>query len=176
MADTFTIEFETTKGVFRAEVHPDWAPQGAERVRTLVEEGFFADVAFFRVLNGFVAQFGIHGDPAVSAEWREARIADDPVAHTNVRGTLTFATAGPDTRTTQLFINLADNKRLDSMGFAPVAEITEGMEVVEALNDEYGEGAPRGIGPDQGRIQTEGNDYLKSAFPRLDYIISARIL
>lgn len=172
----YTVQFETTKGAFQAKVHPEWAPEGAARLKELVENGFFQDVAFFRVLSGFVAQFGIHGDPAVSAEWRNRKIADDPVEHTNVRGTMTFATAGPDTRTTQLFVNLEDNTRLDSMGFSPVAEITAGMDVVDSLNDEYGEGAPRGTGPDQGKIQAEGNDYLKSAFPALDYITSASIV
>ncbi len=172
----YTVFFETTKGAFQAEVHPEWAPEGAARLKELVEGDFFQDVAFFRVLSGFVAQFGIHGDPAVSAEWRNRKIADDPVEHTNVRGTLTFATAGPDTRTTQLFINLEDNKRLDSMGFSPIAEVNAGMDVIDSLNDEYGEGAPRGIGPDQGKIQAEGNDYLKSAFPALDYITSASIV
>ncbi len=171
-----TVQFDTTKGSFQAEIHPEWAPEGAARLKELVEGGFFQDVAFFRVLSGFVAQFGIHGDPAVAAEWRNRKIADDPVEHTNVRGTLTFATAGPDTRTTQLFVNLKDNTRLDSMGFSSVAEITVGMDVVESLNDEYGEGAPRGAGPDQGRIQAEGNDYLKTAFPALDYITAASII
>ena len=151
------------------------APNGADRFYNLVQSGYFTDVEFFRVISGFMCQFGIHGDPKVSAAWREARISDDPVKASNIRGAITFATAGPNTRTTQLFINLADNKRLDGMGFSPFGKVTEGMDVVDKIYSEYGEGAPHGSGPDQGRIQEKGNAYLKKEFPKLDYIKSAAI-
>jgi len=128
------------------------------------------------VIPGFMCQFGIHGDPNVSAKWREATIPDDPVKGSNTRGTITFATAGPNTRTTQLFINFADNVNLDGMGFSPFGKVIAGMDVVDKINGEYGEGAPGGRGPDQGRIQMEGNTYLKKDFPNLDYIKSATIL
>ncbi|HWH67913.1 MAG TPA: peptidylprolyl isomerase, partial [Candidatus Sulfotelmatobacter sp.] len=142
----------------------------------LVRSGFFKDVAFFRVIPGFMCQFGIHGDPSVSAKWRSAKIPDDPVKGSNTRGTITFATAGPNTRTTQLFINFADNSNLDGMGFSPFGKVTEGMDVVDKIYSGYGEGAPRGHGPDQGRIQMEGNAYLKKDFPNLDYIKAATIV
>jgi peptidyl-prolyl cis-trans isomerase A (cyclophilin A) len=124
-----------------------------------------------------MCQFGIHGDPAVSARWRDANITDDPVKGSNTRGTITFATAGPNTRTTQLFINFGDNSgSLDGQGFAPFGKVIQGMDVVDKINGEYGDGAPYGRGPDQGRIQGEGNTYLKKEFPDLDYIKSATIL
>ncbi len=174
--DSFKARFETSKGAFTVEVTRSLAPNGADRFYNLVRSGFFKDVEFFRVIAGFMCQFGIHGDPAVAAAWREARIPDDPVKGSNVRGAITFATAGPNTRTTQLFINFGDNTRLDGMGFSPFGKVTEGMDVVDKINSEYGEGAPRGRGPDQGRIQKEGNAYLKKDFPNLDYIKSAAIL
>jgi peptidyl-prolyl cis-trans isomerase A (cyclophilin A) len=174
--DQFTIEFETTKGTFRALAKRSWAPQGVDRLHELVTTGFFDDVAFFRVLDGFVAQFGISGDPETGASWRDRPIEDDPVEASNTTGTISFAMAGPGTRTTQLFINLADNTRLDDMGFAPIAEVSEGMDVVKALHGGYGEGAPRGNGPDQGSIHSKGNSYLRESFPDLDYISKATIV
>lgn len=174
--EAFKAQFDTTKGKFTIEVTRSLAPNGADRFYNLVRSGYFKDVEFFRVIPGFMCQFGIHGDPKVSASWRSARISDDPVKGSNTRGTITFATAGPNTRTTQLFINFADNKNLDRMGFSPLGKVVEGMDVVDKINDEYGEGAPRGRGPDQGRIQNEGNAYLKKDFPNLDYIKSAAIL
>ena len=123
-----------------------------------------------------MCQFGIHGDPKVAAAWRDARITDDPVKSSNTRGAISFAMAGPNTRTTQFFINFGDNDRLDGMGFSSFGKVSEGMGVVDKLNNEYGEGAPRGRGPDQGRVQAEGNAYLKKDFPNLDYIKSATIL
>jgi peptidyl-prolyl cis-trans isomerase A (cyclophilin A) len=174
--DTFKARFETSKGPFTIEVTRSLAPTGADRFYNLVRSGYFTDVQFFRVIQGFMCQFGIHGDPKVSAAWREAQIVDDPVKGSNVRGSLSFATAGPNTRTTQLFINFVDNKSLDGMGFAPFGKIVEGMDVVDKINGEYGEGAPRGRGPAQDRIQQEGNAYLKKDFPKLDYIKSATIL
>jgi peptidyl-prolyl cis-trans isomerase A (cyclophilin A) len=171
--DTFKAKFETTKGAFTVEVTRSLAPNGADRFYNLVKSGYFKDIEFFRVIPGFMAQFGVHGDPAVSAAWRPARIPDDAVKGSNARGAITFATAGPGTRTTQLFINLVDNSRLDGMGFSPFGKVIEGMDVVDKLNGEYGEGAPRGAGPNQGRIQAEGNAYLKKEFPNLDSIKSA---
>jgi len=174
--DTFKAQFDTTKGKFTIEVTRSLAPNGADRFYNLVKSGYFTDIAFFRVIPGFMCQFGIHGDPAVSAKWRSANIADDPVKTSNTRGAVTFATAGPNTRTTQLFINFGDNAGLDGQGFSPFGKVVEGMDVVDKINNEYGEGAPRGRGPNQGQIQGEGNAYLKKDFPNLDYIKSATIV
>lgn len=174
--ETFKAQFDTTKGKFTIEVTRSLSPNGADRFYNLVRSGYFKDVAFFRVISGFMCQFGIHGDPSVSAKWREAAISDDPVKGNNARGAISFATAGPNTRTTQLFINFGDNSNLDGMGFSPFGKVTEGMDVVDKINNEYGEGAPRGRGPHQGRIQAEGNAYLKKDFPNLDYIKSATII
>ena len=172
----FKAKFTTTKGDFIIEVHRDWAPRGADRFYGLLKQGFFQDLAFFRVIEGFMVQFGIHGDPAVSAKWRDANIPDDPAAgHSNSRGMVTFATAGPNTRTSQMFINFGNNGNLDGMGFTPFGQVVEGMEVVDSLYKGYGEGAPQGMGPDQGRVQNEGNAYLKRDFPKLDYIKSAQL-
>lgn len=173
--ESFKAKFETTKGSFTIQVSRSLSPTGADRFYNLVKSGFFQDIAFFRVIPGFMSQFGIHGDPAVSAKWRDAKIGDDPVTGRNVRGTVTFAMAGPNTRTTQLFINLVDNTNLDGLRFSPFGKVVDGMDVVDKLNGEYGEGAPRGRGPDQGRIQTEGNAYLKKDFPNLDYIKFATV-
>lgn len=172
----FRAKFETSKGTFTIEVHRDWAPHGADRFYNLVRNGFYDGVRFFRVLDGFVAQFGIHGDPSIAAVWRSETIPDDPVRQANRRGTVTYATAGPNTRTTQVFINLADNSRLDAMGFAPFGLVVEGMDVVDRLYAGYGEGAPRGSGPAQPRIQAEGNEYLAREFPKLDFIEHATII
>jgi len=174
--ETFKAQFDTTKGKIVIEVTRSLAPNGADRFYNLVKSGYFTDIAFFRVIPGFMCQFGIHGDPAVSAKWREAKISDDPVKGSNTRGTITFATAGPETRTTQLFINFGDNSMLNGQGFSPFGKVIEGMDVVDKINSEYGEGAPRGNGPDQGRVQMEGNAYLKKDFPNLDYIKSASIV
>jgi len=173
----FKVKFATTKGDFTVEVHRDWAPNGADRFYNLVKMGFFTDVIFFRVVKGFMVQFGIHGDPDVSKLWHDANIPDDPSGKaSNTKGMVTFATAGPNTRTTQIFINYADNSRLDSMGFPPFAKVIDGLKVVDALEGMYGEGAPQGRGPEQGRVQNEGNTYLKSSFPKLDYIKSATVV
>ncbi len=172
---TYRVDFDTSKGPFVIEVHRDWAPNGADRFYNLVKNGFYDNTRFFRVLGGFMAQFGVNGDPKVSAVWREARIKDDPVRLSNKRSFVTFATAGPNTRTTQVFISYGDNSNLDSQGFAPFGQVVSGMKVVDALYDGYGEGAPRGLGPDQGRLQAEGNAYLASGFGKLDYIKKATI-
>jgi peptidyl-prolyl cis-trans isomerase A (cyclophilin A) len=172
---TFRANFDTSKGTLVIEVNREWAPRGADRFYNLVKNGFYDDVRFFRVIAGFMGQFGIHGNPSVQSAWRNAQIQDDPVRQSNMRGYVTFATAGPNTRTTQLFINLANNAALDKQGFAPFGQVVSGMDVVDQIYSGYGEGAPRGKGPDQGRIQTEGNAYLIKEFPRLDYIKSATI-
>lgn len=172
--ETFAVTIETTQGDFVVEVHREWAPHGADRFYRLVEAGFFDDSRFFRVREGFIAQFGIPGDPAVTAVWKDRTIPDDPVRESNVRGTLAFAMTGPDTRTTQLFVNLADNSRLDAQGFAPIGRVVRGMEVVDRLYSGYGEDAGGGLrGGRQGEILERGNAHLDAAYPRLDRLIRA---
>jgi peptidyl-prolyl cis-trans isomerase A (cyclophilin A) len=177
--DTFKAKFTTSKGDFVVQVTRAWAPRGADRFYNLVRAGFFTDCAFFRVLREprpFMAQFGISPKPAVAAAWERARIMDDPNKESNKRGRMTFATAGPNTRTTQLFINYGDNAFLDGQGFSPFGEVVEGMEVVDKFYSGYGEGAPNGRGPDQGKLQSEGKPYTDRYFPQLDHIISATIV
>ncbi len=175
--EVFKAKFSTTKGDFVIEVHRAWAPYGADRFYNLVKIGFFDGVEFFRVIDGFMAQVGIHGDPAVAAKWRDATIPDDPaIGQHNTRGAVTFATAGPNTRTTQFFLNFKDNSFLDSSGFPPFGKVVEGEAVLDQLYRGYGEGAPQGAGPDQGRLQREGNAYLKSDFPNLDSVKTARLV
>lgn len=175
--EKFQIQFETSKGDFIMEVYRDWSPHGADRLYYLAKHHFYDGVRFFRVIDGFMAQFGYHGDPAVSRVWTAMAIPDDPVKQSNLRGFVTFAkSALPNSRTTQLFINYGNNSRLDPMGFAPVGKIIAGMEVVDRLYSGYGEGAPNGMGPEQGRIRQEGNDYLNRNFPKLDYIKTARLV
>ena len=171
----YKVKFDTSKGAFVIEVRRDWAPNGADRFYNLVKNGFFDNTRFFRVVPDFMVQFGINGDPKVSSVWRAARIPDDKVTQSNKRGNITFATSGPNSRTTQVFISFKDNSFLDGQGFAPFGQIVSGMNVVDALYKGYGEGAPSGKGPDQGRIQTEGNDYLAKNFPQLDFIKKASI-
>jgi peptidyl-prolyl cis-trans isomerase A (cyclophilin A) len=173
----YRVRFETNEGDFVVEVDRSLAPNGADRFYQLVSEGFFTDVRFFRVISGFMAQFGINGDPAVTARWRANPIQDDPVRGSNTRGTITFAmTSQPNSRSSQLFINLVDNVNLDASGFAPIGRVVEGMEVVDRLYSGYGEGAPRGAGPDQSQIVSQGNAYLTQSFPELDYIERATIV
>ena len=172
---TFKAKFDTSKGPFVIEVHRDWAPNGADRFYNLVKNGFFDNARFFRVISGFMVQFGISGDPKISAHWHDANIPDDPVRQSNTRGMITFATAGPNTRTTQVFINFADNRALNRQGFAPFGQVVSGMSVVDSLFADYGEGAPSGHGPEQGRVQREGNAYLMKDFAQLDYIKKATI-
>jgi peptidyl-prolyl cis-trans isomerase A (cyclophilin A) len=176
--DVFKAKFTTSQGDFTIDVHRNWSPNGADRFFNLVKNGFYNDCRFFRVISGFMVQFGINGDPKISAQWRPATIPDDPVIQGNKRGLVTFAKTGaPNSRTTQTFINFADNSRLDGMGFAAFGKIDdEGMKVVDRLYAGYGEGAPSGAGPDQGRIQSDGNPYLLKSFPKLDYIKKAVIL
>ncbi|MDH3590553.1 MAG: HEAT repeat domain-containing protein [Planctomycetota bacterium] len=173
----FRVAFETTKGDFVVEVERAWAPVGADRFFNLVRIGFFDDAAFFRVLKGFVAQFGLHADSRVSGVWKDATIAADPRSQKNARGTLVYAqTDQPDSRTTQLFFNLQANPGLDKQGFSPIGRVVKGLDVLDALHSGYGDGYPRGQGPDQRSIVSMGNVYLKRSFPRLDYIRSARIV
>ena len=175
--ETFKVRLATTKGDMILEIHRSWAPNGADRFYNLVKIGFFDGVEFFRVVDNFMAQVGIHGDPAVAAKWRDAKIPDDPSAgRSNQRGFVTFATSGPNTRTTQFFINFKDNSFLDKMNFPPIGRVIQGDDVLDKLYRGYGEGAPQGNGPDQGRIQAEGNAYLKAQFPNLDAIKTARIV
>jgi len=173
----FKVRFSTSAGDVVVRVVPDWAPLGAARFRTLVETNFYDGARFSRVLPGFVAQVGISGDPKVTKIWDGTEIKDDPVRQSNTRGRVTFATGGPNTRTTQIFFNYSDkNARLDSKGFSPFGEVVEGMDVLERLHSGYGEGAPQGKGPDQERIEKEGNVYLERDFPKLDTIRTARIV
>lgn len=169
-ADVFKVKFECSNGAFVVEVHKAWAPLGAARFEQLVKDGFYDEGRFFRVVPNFVVQFGLAADPQVSAKWRSQRLQDDPVKETNAAGTLTFATAGPNTRTTQLFVNLVNNARLDGMGFAPFGKIIEGMDVVKAITAKYGEM------PQQPMIESQGNTYLKAQFPEMDYIKKATII
>jgi len=166
----YTAKFETTAGVFQVEVHTDWAPNGADRFYNLVKNGYYDGCRFFRVVPGFIVQFGINGDPAIQRNWESATIPDEPVKQGNTRGTITFAkTSAPNSRTTQVFINFKDNSGLNRTGFAPFGKIISGMDVVDKIYSAYGER------PEQARIQTEGTAYLAKSFPKLDYIKKATI-
>jgi len=169
---SFQVKFTTTKGDFVVEVHRDWSPLGADRFYNLVKNRYFTNVAFFRNLTGFIVQFGMSPDPKIGAVWQEAKIKDDPAKPTvhNTKGTVVFATAGPGTRSNQFFVNYGDNRSLDSQGFTPFGEVTEGMDIALAINSAYGER------PDQGRILTEGAAYLDKSFPSLDKIKTATIV
>jgi cyclophilin family peptidyl-prolyl cis-trans isomerase len=167
---TFKARFQTTKGAFVVEVKRAWSPHGADRFYNLVKNGFFDHIKFFRVVPGFVAQFGMHGDPAVGAKWRDANIPDEKVVTGNKRGYITYAKAGPNTRSTQFFINLGDNENLDAMGFPAFGKVTQGMDVVDKLYSGYGEN------PDQQQIAAQGNAYLNKEFPKLDSIVKATIV
>lgn len=165
--DSFRVTFETSRGPFVVQVNRAWAPKGADRFYALVQNHFFDDERFFRVVPGFIAQFGLNDNPKVNEQW-DAKIDDDSVTHSNTRGMLTFATEGKNTRTHQLFLNLADNGRLDRLGFAPIGQVVEGMAVVDSLYSGYGDS------PEQHFIQTMGNQYLTRMFPKLDFIKTAR--
>lgn len=177
--DSFRVAFETSRGRFEAMAHRAWAPNGVDRFYDLVRRHYYDDVRFFRVVPGFVAQFGLSGDPRVSEAWRTRSIPDEPVRQSNRRGRIAFARGARNTRTVQLFVSLRDNARLDTLngfGFPPIAEVVSGMDVVDSLYSGYGEGAPRGSGPVQDSIRAQGNAYLHRAFPRLDFIHRARVV
>jgi len=173
--ERFTVLLDTTKGEIHVDVRRSWAPHGADRFYNLVRAGYFDGNVFFRVLDGFVAQVGLHGDPKVNDVFRSRTIPDDPPMQSNVPGMVSFATSGKDTRTTQFFIDLGDNARLDKLGFAPFGRARE-IEIARALYSGYGEGAPAGRGPMQARIQREGNAYLTAEFPKLDSIKRASVV
>lgn len=183
--DSFVVAFETSKGRFDMMARKHWSPAGVDRFYTLVRSRYYDDVRFFRVVKNFVAQFGISGDPKVNDAWESRCIADEPVKHTNSRGTVAYARGGPGTRSVQLFINLKDNSRLDSLsgfGFPPIGEIVSGMSVVDSLYSGYGEAAPKSgsqfgrEGPNQDSIMAKGNAYLARGWPKLDYIKTARVV
>jgi len=174
--DTFVVRFQTSEGDFLVQVNSAWAPIGAQRFYNLVRNGFYDGVRFFRVIPGFMAQFGVHGVPAINEAWADERLPDDPVLVSNTRGMITYAKAGPDTRTTQVFINYGDNSFLDADGFAPFGRVIEGMDVVLRLYGEYGETAPDGNGPDYGCMLSGGNAYLARSFERMDSVVSATIV
>jgi peptidyl-prolyl cis-trans isomerase A (cyclophilin A) len=174
--ETYSVKFDTSAGPFTVEVTRSLAPNGADRFYNLVKNGYYNGARFFRVIPGFMVQFGINGDPAVNRAWQTARIQDDPVKGSNTRGTITFAqTSEPNSRTTQVFINFGNNASLDSQRFAPFGKVASGMEIVDKINSEYGEGAPGGRGPRQDLAQSQGNAYLTKDFPKLDYIKTATI-
>lgn len=175
--DSFRVAVATSRGHFTIIARRAWAPHGVDRFYYLTKHQYYDSTYFFRVIEDFVAQFGISGDPAVNEAWQDRRIPDDPVRHSNTRGTIAFASEGPNTRTVQLFINLNDNTKLDSYGggFPPIGEVVDGMPVVDSLYSGYGEGAPSGLGPRQELIVGQGNAYLRRYFPKLDYIVHASI-
>lgn len=173
--DSFRVVLDTSRGRMVVEVHRGWAPLGADRLFTLVGLGYFDGVRFHRVLDGYLAGFGIHGDPRVNAVWRPRIIEDDPPGRSNLRGTLSFASGGPNSRTTELFINLRDNSALDELGFVPVGRVVEGMDAADGLFAGYGDGPPRGDGPYAAMAQARGNAYLAEEFPELDWIRQATI-
>lgn len=171
--ERFEAHFETTAGSFVVEVHRDWAPLGADRFYNLVKNGFYDDQRIYRVVEGFMVQFGIHGDPLVDYQWRDELLLDDPVVATNARGRVSFAKGGANSRTVEVFINFRDNGDLDSRGFAPFGEVVEGMDVVDAFHSGYGDGPPRGEGPYQAQAHAQGNEYFDADFPELDRIVRA---
>ena len=172
----YEVKFVTTAGEFTVKVTRAWAPNGADRFYNLVRHHFYDGAAFFRVLPGFMAQFGLSAYPEVSKVWENATIKDDPIVQSNHRGFMSFATAGPNTRTTQAFINYGNNEALDKSGFSAFAVVEDGMDVVDKLYNGYGEGAPDGHGPDQGLIGRGGHAYLEKGFPKLDIIKSATLV
>lgn len=168
--DVYKVEFETSAGNFTVEVTRKWAPVGADHFYELVKKEFYKECRFFRVVPGFMVQWGINGDPAIQQKWRSTPIKDEATVASNQRGFITYAMGGPNTRTTQLFINYNDNSRLDNSGFPPFGRVIKGMEVVDKINARHGER------PDQGQMQARGNAYLKESFPDLDYIKTVKLL
>lgn len=183
--DSFRVAFETSKGRFDVMARKSWAPIGVDHFYTILQNKYYDDARFFRVVKGFVAQFGMSGQPKMTEEWQRRCIADEPVQHSNTRGTLSFARGGPNTRSVQLFVNLTDNPILDSLsgfGFPPIGEVVSGMDVVDSLYSGYGDAAPRSgpqygrEGPDQDSIAARGNAYLNTGWPKLDFIKTARVV
>jgi peptidyl-prolyl cis-trans isomerase A (cyclophilin A) len=183
--DSFRVAFETSKGRFDVMARKSWAPIGVDHFYTVLQNKYYDDARFFRVVKGFVAQFGMSGEPKMTEEWQRRCIADEPVHHSNTRGTLSFARGGPNTRSVQLFVNLTDNPVLDSLsgfGFPPIGEVVSGMDVVDSLYSGYGDAAPRSgpqygrEGPDQDSIAARGNAYLSTGWPKLDFIKTARVV
>jgi len=172
--DVFKVNLDTSKGAVVIEVHKDWAPIGAQHFYELVNRGYYDGNRFFRVTRAYV-QFGVNGDPQVSGMWSTANVRDDPVKESNVKGTVSYAKIGPNSRATQLFFNMRDNKDLDKQGFAPIGKVASGMDVVESFYSAYGDMPPRGMGPDPTKIETQGNAYLEAHFPRLDFIKKATV-
>ncbi len=171
--ERFLAHFETTKGSFTIDVHRAWSPRGADRFYNLVSNGYYDDTRIYRVVDGFMAQWGIHGDPIVDYQWQDELILDDPVVQSNTPGRVAFAKGGANSRTTEIFISYKDNSNLDSRGFSPIGEVVEGMEVVQSFHSGYGDGPPRGEGPYQAQAHAEGNPYFDANFPDLDRVIRA---
>lgn len=174
--EVFQVKFETSQGDFVVEVTRAWAPHGVDRFHELVRMRYFDEGRFFRVLKGFIAQFGVHRDFSIHEKWRQFFIVDDPPKEKNLRGTLAFAQSGPATRATEIFVNLADNAVLDTQGFVPFGKIVEGVEVIDKIYSGYGEMRPEGKDLDPGRVEGETNEYLVQRFPKMDYIKRARFL
>jgi peptidyl-prolyl cis-trans isomerase A (cyclophilin A) len=174
--EVFRVKFETSQGDFIVEAHRDWAPRGVDRFHELLRIRYFDQGRFFRVIKGFIAQFGVHKDFKVHDVWRELFIVDDPPKGKNLRGTLAYAKSDRNTRATEIFINLNDNAMLDEQGFVPFAKVVEGMDVVDRFYAGYGDLRPVGKDIDAGRVEGEANEYLVPRFPRLDYIKTARII
>ena len=176
MPDVWKVLFDTSKGSFVLEVHKEWAPKGAERFWKLVQLGFFNNTRIYRVRPGFIAQFGLSGDPQTNSLLNASVVEDDPVKQKNEKGTIAFAQSGPRSRRTQVFVNLKDNAELDKGGFVPFGKVNQGMDVFEKLYSGYGEWEPPGRGPNATRILTQGNEYLDSRFPKLDKILRAKVV
>jgi peptidyl-prolyl cis-trans isomerase A (cyclophilin A) len=174
--EVYEVKFVTTAGDFTIQVTRAWAPAGADRFYNLVRHHFYDGASFFRVLPGFMAQFGLSAYPQVSKAWEQANLKDDRVVQSNHRGFISFAMAGPNTRTTQVFINYGNNEALDKSGFSPFGMVTDGMELVDKLYSGYGEGAPDGHGPSQELIGTRGRSYLEKSFPKLDSVKTATLV
>lgn len=168
--DEFKVKLETSKGDLVLKITRGWAPKGADRFHTLVKAGLYDDVRFYRVVSKYIAQWGYNGDPKVAQKWMEAKIDDDPVTKKNVRGTVSFAKGAPNSRTVNVFINLKDNDALDKQGFAPFAEVVEGMEVADKLHSGWGNT------PQQKKILEQGNAYLDKEYKELDRIKTARVM
>jgi peptidyl-prolyl cis-trans isomerase A (cyclophilin A) len=173
--DSFRVRFRTSKGDFVVEVHRAWAPNGADRFYNLVKNGFYDRDRLYRVVKGFMVQFGLNGDPLVNAQWKDKYLVDDPVRQSNKRGRVSFAKGGPNSRTTEVFVNEKDNPSLDQEGFSPFGEVVSGMKVVTSFYDAYGDGPPRGTGPWQAQVQARGNAWLDEHYPKLDSIQKAVI-